>query len=1102
MLALILQTFANEVYSQKTKLSLDYTNTRLEIVLDEIEDLSEFFFLANEKLVDLDRSVSLTVENKKIDEILDMLFAGTDVVYTITDRKIILAPSFLTEDAQQQRTVSGKVTDSDGQPLPGVTVVVKGTTTGTVTNTDGNFSLTIPNDAETLQFSFIGMRTQEVSIDDRTSFTVVMEIETIGLEEVVAIGYGTQKKVNLTGSVSAVKVDEVMTSRSVGNVSTGLTGMLPGLSVSTNTGMAGRNNVSLLIRGVGTVNNAEPLIVVDGMPDVDINRINMNDIESVSVLKDAASSAVYGSRAANGVILITTKTGKGVEETRIRVNSSYSVSQPVKAIAFMPDYPRSLSLTNTAAAWHIRPQNFVFKDGTIDQWMALGMIDPLRYPNTDWWDVIMRDGTTLNHNVSAQGSTDRSNFFVSGGVMDEKGLQIGNDYSRYNTRFNYDYKLRHNMNIGTRFAANWTNYEFSLSEGFNDDGSAGDDIQYAVAGITPYDPETGHFGGVMAYNESAQAYNPYTRYINQKTFRERQEINPSIYWDWSPAEGLTARIDYAINYYHEFSKSAPIPNRSWNFQTEQYGARVYVQPSAGVSNTMNNGYKTNFSSRLNYFTVIKENHEISAMAVYSNEYWHNRRLSGSRNDRLHPSLTEIDAALEDVQSASGNLNTEGLESYIGRINYVGFNKYLLEANFRYDGSSRFSEGSQYGFFPSASVGWIFTMEEFISPFTDQFMTIGKFRFSYGGLGNNSGVGRYEQKETLETNNYIIDGNIVKGFVNSKMINLNLSWETTYVMNIGIDLGFLDNRLTTEIDYYDRLTVDMLRPSEMSLHLTGAYDAPRQNIGELRNKGIEGNFTWRDNFGALKYTINFNASHNRNRLEKWNEYLGRGTTFINMPLDFLYAYEDIGIAQTWQEIYNYAPQNARPGDIIRLDLNGDGQISGEDRKAYPQWTTNRPNTDFALRSNFVWKGIDLGIFFQGSAGRRDTWLNIYNATTIQEARQAMTYEHLTHPWNHDNRDASWPRIVERNISDAGSNRNTQTFWLDNMTFLRLKNVQLGYNIPRQAISKIGLNDIRVYFSGENLVTFTKYRGLDPEKQGDPNDAYPILKSFTFGINVTI
>lgn len=999
---------------------------------------------------------------------------------------------------QQTRRITGKVSDEKGEPLPGVNVVVKGTTTGAVTDFDGNYVVNVPDNA-VLVYSFVGYLAQEVAVSNQSLINIQLKEDIRGFDEVVVIGYGTQRKVNLTGSVAAVTIDEQLTSRTLTNVSSGLSGILPGLAVNQNSGMAGKNDVSLLIRGLGTVNNANPLIVVDGMPDVDINRLNMNDIESISVLKDATSSAVYGSRAANGVILITTKTGRGDEKAKINFSSSYGIEHPTRGYQFMADYPRALTIQQRASAVGTLRENYAFKDGTIDQWMALGMIDPLRYPNTDWWDVIMRDGKVANHNISASGGNDKSNFFISVGMMDEKGLQVNNDYTRYNARFNYDYKIRPNMNIGARFGGNWSNWTYALEDGFTDDNAtntAGFDMQYAISGITPYDPATGYFGGVMAYNEDPQAYNPYTLYINNLNRQNRQEVNPSMYLDWSPIKGLVARVDFALNYYNQFRYTANTPNRSYNFQTNAFGSRVYVGDNAGVANYTHTGYKTQLTSRLTYNKVIKNNHEIGALLVYSEEYWYARYQMSSRNDRLHPSLREIDAALTDIMGTGGNSSAEGLQSYIGRLNYTAFDKYMFEANFRYDGSSKFLSGQQFGFFPSASMGWRFTEEEFLKPILDRFLSSGKFRFSYGGLGNNSGVGRYEQQETLGTSNYMIGGQIVKGFVNRKMVNAELSWESTYVMNFGLDLGFLNNRLTAEIDYYDRLTTGMNRPSEMSIHLTGAYTAPRRNIGDLRNRGIEANFNWKDRKGDFRYSLNANASYNRNRLEKWNDFLGRGTTFINMPYGFLYAYEDIGIAQTWQDIYSATPQGASPGDILRLDLNGDGRIDGNDQKAYPQFSRNRPTTHFGFNGNVAWKGIDMAVLFQGSAGRKDTWLNIYNNTNFADRRYASTWEHWNDPWNWENRDGAWPRL------SGSNNRNTQTFWLDDMSFLRLKNLQVGYTIPNRLLAKVGIESLRIYATGENLYTLTKYRGLDPEKRSHSSDAYPLNKSFSLGINLGI
>ncbi|MBT1703778.1 SusC/RagA family TonB-linked outer membrane protein [Chryseosolibacter indicus] len=1009
----------------------------------------------------------------------------------------------ISNSARAQTTVTGRVTSPDGvDPIPGVNVVVKGSTIGTITDVEGKFSISVPADG-VLVFSYIGHVTEEIPVGDRTVVDISLTPDIQTLNEVVVVGYGTQEKVNVTGAVSAVKIDEKITGRALTNVSSGLTGLVPGLTATQSSGMAGNNNASLLIRGLGSVNNSGPLIVVDGMPDVDINRLNFNDIESISVLKDAASASVYGSRGANGVVLITTKSGKGMQKTQINYTGSYAIEEPVKSYDFLANYPRTLTLHQRAAAVNTLPSNFIFKNGTIDQWMAMGMVDPLRFPNTDWWDIIVRDGKIMNHNLSASGGNDKSNFFISVGYLDQDGIQINNDFSRYNTRFNYDYKLRENMNVGIRFNGNWSKFTYSLEDGFTDDdptNTAGFDMQYAIPGITPYNPVSGYYGGVMSYGEDVQAYNPYSVYMNNINEQNRQEINPNIFIDWSPIKGLTARLDYALNYYNQFRYLAPMPNRAYNFQANAFGSRVYVGDNAGIANYTNTGYKTQLQGRISYNTKLAENHNLSALVVYSEEYWYNRYQLTSRNDRLHPSLHEIDAALPQVQVTEGNSNEEGLRSYIGRINYSAFDKYLLEASFRYDGSSKFLKGHQYGFFPSVAVGWRFSEENFMA--SEGWLSNGKLRASFGGLGNNSGVQRYEQQDVLSGGHYMNGSYVTKGLVYRKMINEDLTWEETQVLNVGLELGFLNNRLTTEFDFYDRKTKGMLLPSQMSVFLGGAYDAPRANIGDMRNRGIEGNFTWRDQIGEISYSVNLNASYNANTIENWSEFVGRGTTysgnniFVGMPYNYVYSYVASGIAQTWQDVYNATPQGASPGDILREDLNGDGRIDGNDRKAYKNVQRDRPTTNFGLTGNVAWRGFDLTFLLQGATGRKDHWLNNYNNVSFPTQRYASTWDHWNNPWNWDNRNGEWPRL------SGNANREESTFWLDDMSYLRVKNIQLGYRIPSNVLSRIRVANARIYASAENIATITGYRGLDPEKIGNRSDAYPLTKSYAIGINIGI
>jgi TonB-linked SusC/RagA family outer membrane protein len=1026
-------------------------------------------------------------------------------------RKLIFLLSFICLSlisTAQVKKITGIVTDSTGTPIQGVSVMVAKSKAGTSTDAGGRFTINAAVGA-TLVFTYGNHEAARVTVGDEMEYRVRLANQVSALNDIVVIGYGRQKKVNLVGAVGTVNVDEKITGRALPNISEGLTGLVPGLAATQSTGMAGRNGAALLIRGMGTPNNSAPLIVVDGIPDVDINRVNVNDIETVSVLKDAASASVYGSRAANGVILITTRTGRGMNKTVFSFNGNAALEKPTRGIDFLANYPLALTTEQRRAATNTLPANQAYKNGTVDQWMALGMIDPLRYPNTDWWNIIMRDGKMQNYNVSATGGSDRSNFFISVGTRNENGLQINNDYKQYNARFNFDYKLKNNMNTGVKFNGNWSNFTYALEEGFTDPAStntAGLDMQYAVAGITPYDPTSGMYGGVMAYGEDPQAYNPYQQYINAPNHQTRQEINATAYWDWTPIKGLTAGLDYNMIYYNQFNWNAPTPAQAFNFQTNAYGSRVYFGPNAAVSNTNLNGYKTLMNARLNYHTTFGQNHDLSALFVYSEEYWNDRTLGASRNDRLAPSITEIDGALPNVYSNNGTDSAEGLRSYIGRINYTAFGKYLFEGDMRVDGSSKFVPGQRYGLFGSGAVGWRFTEEEFLKPFLDKFLSSGKIRASYGALGNNSGVGRYEQQNTLSANNYIIGGTGVIGLVNSKLVNQNLSWESTNVLNLGLELGFLNSRLTTEIDVYDRLTKGIIQGSQLSNLLAGAFPPPRTNIGNMRNRGAELTLTWRDRIGSVNYGVSINGSYNKTRLEKWSQLLTRGATytnannvantvFINMPYNYVYTYVDNGIAQTWANIYGSTPQGAQPGDLIRQDLNGDGRIDGNDQKAL-QASRDRPTTSYTLNAYASWKGIDVGMLWTGTAGRKDFWLNAFNNVNFNATRYAVTQQDVTNPWSVENRGGIWPRI------GGNTNNTAQTsFWLYDMSYLRLKNVQLGYTFPKPLFKKLGVANFRIAVLAENLLTISSFPGLDPEKAGNNNNLYPLNKSYSAAVQLS-
>lgn len=999
---------------------------------------------------------------------------------------VVLSLAFRLPVSAAPFKLDGKVFDEKGEPLAGAAVTNVTRSTG-VTALDGTFSIEA-EEGDVMQVSFLGYVTYEFAAAPGKAVTVSLSPDDLLLQEVVVVGFGTQKKVDLTGSVSSVTFNEQLASRNQASLSSSLTGLATGLSVIQNSGMAGSDEASLMIRGIGTVNNAAPLVVVDDMPDVDLNQINMEDVESVSVLKDASAAAIYGSRAANGVILITTKSGQALGAT-IKLNYSRSIDTPINPYSFMNDYARAMQLYQQRGDMSKYRDIVDFKDGTIDEWLAMQHVDDINFPSTEWWDIIMRTGSTSKYSVSMSGGEGKVKVYASFSYLDKDGLQIYNDFKRYNARVSVNYSIKKNLKVSLKTDGSWGTQHY-----YSDTGFGSEILQYAIAGITPYDPESGNYGGTMAYGEDVSTINPLALYENSISENRKKQMNISGSISWKPIPALTIQAEGGLLYNNSFLKKAAHPVQAYNFQTGSYLDYWYIPSNEGVTNNTSESYKTQWDVRATYDKKIKKQHHIVGTVIYSEEYWNRRFQNSYRRDNLSPSLAELDATLPEFQQTSGYSDAEGLRSVVGRINYNGLDRYLVEVNFRADGSSKFAPGHRWGFFPSVSLGWRFSEEKFLKRHTGRWLSNGKLRLSYGTLGNNSGVGFYEQLMTLANMNYVVGGDVVKGFVDRKLTNKDLSWETSKVFNAGLDLGFLRGHLTFEFDFYDRLTEGMIRPSDLSYLLSGAYDAPRQNIGNLRNRGLEGNLIYQGDWGPVHFKLHANASYNRSRLESWNEYLSRGSKYVGMPWGYTYGYLDIGIVQDWQTIISTTPQSGRPGDIIRVDVNGDGQVDENDMIAYTSYTNLRPPLDFAFGGDFAWNGLDFTFLFSGSWGRKDYWLNAYNNTAFPEGGYAVSELHYTDLWNVNNTDAPMNRM-------GGNNRYDSEYYLDNMAFLRLKNVQIGYTFPEKWMSRIRAKEFRIYVSGENLLTFTKYRGMDPERIGGKSDVYPQLRSWTFGASLT-
>jgi len=1108
MLAVILQTFANEAYSQKTKLSLDYTNTRLEVVLDEIEDLSEFFFLANEKLVDLDRSVNISVENKKIDEILDMLFADTDVVYTITDRKIILAPSFLIEDAQQQRSISGKVTDSGGQPLPGVTVVVKGTTQGTVTNPDGEYTLSnIPEDA-TLVFSFVGMHTQELQIEGRTTFMVVMEEESIGLEEVVAVGYGVQTKREVTGSIGSLVMDDNIT-RPVGNIGQALYGKISGVQILQGSGQPGSSS-SIQIRGINSISAGNaPLIVIDGiqMPEYDLNSINSSDIQSIEVLKDAASASIYGSRGANGVVLVTTKSGKKAEKSSFQLNYSHGIQQLIRKIDVMnaKEYAQA-SIDAAQNGWvdiggdPNAPNTIEARGNYLYTWPTIFDTPELLPYDTDWQDVVYRTAPMHDINIRFSGGDQISTYNVSVGYLNQEGIMITSDYEKYTLN------LKANSSIG-----NWFEYGAFINVLY-DYGHEPDSytpigaVQYPA--IYPIWGDDGYLGGPQntpgfenwfAILFRPNSGHPYYNINRDFEFSNLKTIG-NLFARISLLEGLNIRT--SINTY--ISRR---DNKNYYAGDHLLGPNYFT--TIRTTSSMSRIMKHTWENLLTYDKKIG-NHSLNLLGGYEYNTLNYYQLNGERRDYDNDDFPYL-AAGQTIYGANDAARENKLISYFTRLHYNYLGKYFLTAQFRRDGSSRFGPEKKWGNFPSLSFSWNIAQEPFMESL--EVLYNFKLRASYGFTGNDN-FSDYRWISRMTQAKVAIGNSLLTSYYPSSIENPDLGWERTKQLNLGIDIGFVGNRFMIEADAYrtisDGLLLDVPVPS------TSGFSSVFTNIGQVENKGLELNIVSRNLTKQLTWTTQVTYSSNKSKVLQlgpdnsplfYNLNGGmQNTNMVGEELFSFYAYKYEGVYKSQAEIdadpASYS--TAKPGDGKYKDVNGDGQITAADRTIIGK---NTPDFIYGMTNSFTFKGFDFSFLLQGLVGMDVYDVNYRRSMRYHEGRNY--YGLLNNRWRSEEEpgDGYIPRLT---VTLDNMVQTASSFWLVDGSYLRLKDVTLGYTLPKEITNKIGVAKTRVYFNGTNLFTFTNAPVNDPENfLGSPTDMvreshspYPTSKIYSFGINIEL
>jgi TonB-dependent starch-binding outer membrane protein SusC len=1004
----------------------------------------------------------------------------------------------------QSINVGGKVTDKSGSPLPGVTVVVKGTNVGTITSFDGIYSLNNVQGNASLVFSFVGMRTQEVAIAGNPVINVSLEDETIGLEEVVAVGYAMQKKVNLTGAVVAVDMTDVVDSRPITSLSSGLSGLAAGLYVNQGTGRPGNDGATLRIRGQGTLNNSNPLVIIDGVVG-NMNNLNPQDVESISVLKDAASSAIYGSRAANGVILITTRQGK--EGTmRMNYSSYFSMVQPSNLIKAVTNYADYMEIINEG--YNNTDPNAAkkFTQSTIDLWRANEGGDPLQYPNADWTEEVFQNNVNQNHNISMSGGTDKIRFFSSFGFLDNPGVIEQSGYERYTGRVNLDADVKPWLNLGMNVNGMVARTDIGTN--------ALDDLFTYAAASTPgmvlRSPD-GRYGSVNNAEDDPQSNNVLHRLNNQKGDLKQNRVAARFFGKFKPVKGLSIEGSYNFDFWDQFRYQQPVFLDRWNFLTNTIASAGTGRTSVTNQNNKSNQYFMDGLIRYenNVLGKLQYNVLVGASQEYYKEFW----FAASKMDLVDPGLSVLNAATMDA-SASGNATDWTMQSYFGRLNLNWDEKYLFEANLRYDGSSRFTSGdNRWGIFPSFSAGWRINQEGFLQDVA--WINNLKARVSYGALGNNA-VGNYEYQAVYATANYILNNALNVGFAQRALSNANLTWESTYVTNLGIDFDLLNNRFGGSIDLFDKTTRNILIDLPAPL-VIGNASIPKQNAAEVRNRGFELNLGWKNKVGELGYQINGNFTYIDNLVTKFkgDERTISGSNLLQegFPINIQYVLAVDRILQTEadmalvQQIKDNAPVDEvtgvkrnpfaafgepRLGDFLYKDMNGDGIINDEDR--YTVGNGTAPRVTYGLNLGLDWKGIDFSMLIQGNQGLKVFWMDDYYRPVVRWGYH-VNAEIAEGRWYPGRTDATYPRLLE-----YAQTRNTRAsdFWLQNKSYMRIKNIQLGYTIPKNLSEKISIEGIRIYGSLENYFTLTKYKGFDPEVSGAN---YPTMKQALLGISVT-